>query len=69
MLRLRVILLGALLVGVVQGFVPRGAAQEKKDAASAPAALQSATSPSATAPEAIPRMCRVWMRSLRLFMM
>jgi hypothetical protein len=52
MLRLRVILLGALLVGVVQGFVPRGAAQEKKDAASAPAALQSATSPSATAPEA-----------------
>jgi hypothetical protein len=54
MLRWRVILLGVLLVlvGLAQGFVPRGAAQEKKDAAPAPAASQSATSPTAAAPEA-----------------
>jgi len=57
MLRLRVILWGMVLTGLVQGFVPRGVAQEKKEA---PAASQSATSPSATtpsttAPEANPR--------------
>jgi hypothetical protein len=57
MLRLKVILWGMVLTGLVQGFVPRGVAQEKKEA---PAASQSATSPSATtpsttAPEANPR--------------
>ncbi len=57
MLRLRVILWGMVLTGLMQGLVPRGVAQEKKEA---PAASQSATSPSATtpsttAPEANPR--------------
>jgi hypothetical protein len=57
MLRLRVILWGMVLTELMQGFVPRGVAQEKKEA---PAASQSATSPSATtpsttAPEANPR--------------
>src|ERR1700747_1308133 len=49
MLRLRMVSVGILLAGLMQmGFVPRGVAQEKKEAA--PAASQSATSPSATSP-------------------
>jgi hypothetical protein len=51
MLRLRMVSVGILLAGLMQmGFVPRGVAQEKKEAAPAAAASQSATSPSATSP-------------------
>jgi hypothetical protein len=52
MLRLRAILWGVLLTGLVQGSVPRGVAQEKKEAAAAAGASQSATSPGGTAPSA-----------------
>ena len=51
MLRLRAILWGVLLAGLV----PRGVAQEKKEAAPAAVASQSPTSPSATTPEASPK--------------
>ena len=51
MLRLRMVSVGILLAGLMQtGFVPRGVAQEKKEAAPATAASQSATSQSATSP-------------------
>jgi hypothetical protein len=50
MLRLRMVSVGILLAGLQMGFVPRGVAQEKKEAAPATAASQSATSQSATSP-------------------
>src|SRR5260370_32688399 len=53
MLGLRAVLWGALLAGLMQGFVPPGAAQEKKEAPAA--ASQSATSPNAALPEANPK--------------
>jgi hypothetical protein len=53
MLGLRAVLWGALLAGLMQGFVPPGAAQEKKEAPAA--ASQSATSPNAAPPEANPK--------------
>ena len=56
MLRFRIVSVGILLAGLLQmGFVPRGVAQEKKEAAPAAVASQSATSPSPTTPEASPK--------------
>ena len=61
MSRLRALLWGVLLAGLALAeFVPRGVAQEKKEAAPATAASQnatsqSATSPSPTTPEASPK--------------